>query len=236
MDRLLAPGEEFEDLVTLLLNNYQMVSNRSVPRVQRALKYLRRAFGTARAVDIKPHHLTAYASERIEEGAALATVAYELAVLKRAMNLAVRDELLPYRPKFAVISPSNARQGFFEEPDFQALHGELPEDLRPVVAFAYATGWRIQSEVLSLRWAQVDLAAGTVRLEPGTTKNGEGRPFPALALPELHACWSPSGSGPARPSGGWARSSPGSFTGTASRSATSTTPGGPPASGPGWWA
>ena len=31
------------------------------------------------------------------------------------------------------------------------------------------------SEVLPLRWEQVDLEQGTVRLDPGTTKNKEGR-------------------------------------------------------------
>jgi len=40
------------------------------------------------------------------------------------------------------------------------------------------TGWRINSEVLTLQWRQVDFNAGTVRLDPGTTKNGEGRVFP----------------------------------------------------------
>lgn len=40
-------------------------------------------------------------------------------------------------------------------------------------------------EVLPLRWAQVDLAAGFVRLEPGTTKNMEGRAFPLI--PEVRA-------------------------------------------------
>jgi hypothetical protein len=38
--------------------------------------------------------------------------------------------------------------------------------------------WRIDSEVLLLEWRQVDFAAGEVRLDPGKTKNGEGRTFP----------------------------------------------------------
>ena len=41
------------------------------------------------------------------------------------------------------------------------------------------------SEVLTLQWRQVDLEAGIVRLDPGTTKNREGRVFPFNALPEL---------------------------------------------------
>jgi integrase len=43
-----------------------------------------------------------------------------------------------------------------------------------VVTFAYYTGWRKQ-EILSLKWNQIDLNARTVRLDPGTTKNGAGR-------------------------------------------------------------
>jgi integrase len=38
-------------------------------------------------------------------------------------------------------------------------------------------GWRITSEVLPLQWRHVDLKAGEVRLDPGTTKNSEGRVF-----------------------------------------------------------
>jgi integrase len=53
--------------------------------------------------------------------------------------------------------------------------------------FASCTGWRVQSEVLTLTWANVDLDAGLVRLEPGTTKNSEGRAFPFDALPALAA-------------------------------------------------
>jgi integrase len=54
----------------------------------------------------------------------------------------------------------------------------LPDDLRPVVTFAYITGWRTKAEVLPIEWRQVDLKAGEIRLEPGTTKNKAGRTFP----------------------------------------------------------
>ena len=52
--------------------------------------------------------------------------------------------------------------------------------------FADITGWRGPSEVLTLQWRQVDFGSGQVRLDPGTTKNGEGRVFPmTAALREL---------------------------------------------------
>ena len=62
--------------------------------------------------------------------------------------------------------------------------------VQPVVTFAHITGWRIDSEVLSLLWRQVDFAAGEVRLDPGTTKNGDGRTFPMTL--ELRTCSSSS--------------------------------------------
>lgn len=46
-----------------------------------------------------------------------------------------------------------------------------------MVTFAYITGWRIASEVLPLQWRNVDFKAREVRLDPGTTKNREGRVF-----------------------------------------------------------
>jgi integrase len=70
------------------------------------------------------------------------------------------------------------RRGFFEPAQFEAVRSRLPDTLQGLVIFAYITGWRVPSEVQPLQWRQVDFAAGQVRLEPGTTKNGEGRVFP----------------------------------------------------------
>ena len=51
---------------------------------------------------------------------------------------------------------------------------ELPDVIRKFPTW-YITGWRIKSEVLPLEWRQVDFASGEIRLDPGTTKNGDGR-------------------------------------------------------------
>jgi integrase len=50
--------------------------------------------------------------------------------------------------------------------------------MQGIAGFAYVTGWRTPSEILPLEWRQIDLKAGEVRLDPGTTKNDEGRVFP----------------------------------------------------------
>ena len=63
------------------------------------------------------------------------------------------------------------------------MRSHLSADLRPVVEVAYITGWRVRSEILTRQWRHVDLEAGWLRLDPGETKNGEGRMFPIT--PEL---------------------------------------------------
>jgi hypothetical protein len=66
-----------------------------------------------------------------------------------------------------------AREGFFERELFENLRKHLPVDLQVAVTIAFTFGWRMQSEVLTLERRQVDLEAGTLRLDPGTTKNDE---------------------------------------------------------------
>ena len=72
------------------------------------------------------------------------------------------------------------RKGFFEEHQYKGVLTNLPEEIRPVVEMAYLTGWRIRSEILPLQWKDIDFQAGVIHLEPGTTKNREGRVLPMI--------------------------------------------------------
>jgi integrase len=79
------------------------------------------------------------------------------------------------KPKIKMLKESAPRSGFFEREQYEGVLKHLPTDLQPVITFAYITGWRIADEVLPLEWRNVDFAAGEVRLDAGTTKNGDGR-------------------------------------------------------------
>jgi integrase len=61
----------------------------------------------------------------------------------------------------------------------------LAPDLQAATAIAYTWGWRTQSEVLRLERRQLDLDAGTLRLDPGMSKNDDGRLV--YLTPELNA-------------------------------------------------
>ena len=100
-------------------------------------------------------------------------------------TFAVQARKLLYMPHIPLLEERNTRDGFFEQHQLASVLAHLPAPLRPVIVFAFITGWRIRSEVLSLEWRQVAFAAGEVRLDPETTKNRDGRVFPFTA--ELRA-------------------------------------------------
>ncbi|HZS60016.1 MAG TPA: hypothetical protein VFA43_12155 [Gemmatimonadaceae bacterium] len=77
-----------------------------------------------------------------------------------------------------LLEEQNVRTGLFEEHQLQDVVRHLVADMRTGAACAHMTGRRTPSEVLPLEGRQVDLAHGEVRLESGTTKNGDRRVFP----------------------------------------------------------
>ena len=109
-------------------------------------------------------------------GASNAEINRELAALKRAFTLAGQGGHLLTKPHIPLLREDNVRRGFFETEQFEAVLRALPPVLGAVVLTADETGWRIR-EVLELEWRQVDFGGRTVRLNPGTTKNREGRAF-----------------------------------------------------------
>ncbi len=164
----------FEEIAQDFLNDYRVNGKRSIARAERSVRHLRAYFGGWRAVNITTPVIRAYIDKRQREGAKNSTINRELAALKRMFNLALQAEKLLRRPHIPSLTEDNVRTGFFGEVEFLALQEALPGYLRPVATFAYTYGWRV-SEILCLTWDRVDFTAGTVRLDPGSTKNREGR-------------------------------------------------------------
>jgi integrase len=159
--------------------NYHKAHGRDTKKLEgRIALHLTPFFGRRKMTEITVPLVRQYIVKRQQDDAANATINRELAWLKQMFSLAIDAGELMTRPKITLLEEDNIRQGFFEHEQFEAVLKHLPDDVRPVVTFAYITGWRVKSEVLPLEWRQVDFKAGTVRLEPGTTKNKEGRTFP----------------------------------------------------------
>ena len=144
---------------------------------------LRAAFGRQRAVRVTgadwnvyvDHHQCATEDRRPLSNA---TLNRDLALLRRSYTLARKDfPGFKARIEFELLAESAPRAGFFDAGQLEAVRRHLPPYLQPLATFGFETGWR-RAEVLGLTWARVSFTDGEVRLDPGSTKNGEGRSFP----------------------------------------------------------
>jgi len=169
----------FEDAAADLVNDYQTNRRRSLRVVElRLKKHLTPFFGHRRLLTITTADVRAFTARRQAAGASNASINRDLILLKRMGTLAMQAGKLTVRPYIPLLKERHIRKGFFEPEQVTSVKNHLPVHLQPVVDFASITGWRTPSEILTLDWRQVDMKAGEVRLDPGTTKNDDGRVFP----------------------------------------------------------
>jgi integrase len=165
-----------EDLFPLVRQDYQLNERRSIGKLDYNITRLKGELGHYRIGQFSTADILRYVDRRKHEGAANGTVNRELAVLKRAFVLAIRTAGLSRdeAPVIPTLKEAAPRAGFFEPEQFQAVLRRLRPEVQPIARFAYELGWRLR-EIITLEWRQVNLVDGSVRLDPGSTKNGEGR-------------------------------------------------------------
>jgi len=196
----------FDDAAKTVLDDFRANGKRSLKVVERRIeKHLMPFFGGRRLSDISGDLVLAYIAKRqadteivrkayevkAKEGTVRhvpeqtrtiarvsnAEVNRELQVLKRCFSLALKHGKIFTKPEIPMLRESAPRAGFFDREQVQNVCTYLPAALRPLVEFCFITGWRMASEAQPLQWHQVDFAAETVSLLPGTTKNRQGRTF-----------------------------------------------------------
>ncbi len=179
----------FEGVASFVISNYTVNEFRSLKRIKEALAHAREFLGSDLARDITTDRINSYILGRREQKAANATINRELSALRRGFKLAAQTS--PPRvdniPFFPHLHEASARQGFFEREQFEAVLAHLPNYLRAPVTVSFITGWRCASEVLTRKRNHLNLTAGTLRLEPNESKNGDAREFPIDEIPELRA-------------------------------------------------
>jgi integrase len=204
----------FEEAANDLVNDYKTNGRRTLDDAQRRIDlHLAPFFGRRRMSSISITDVREYIAQRLAstvvihrgrdvtrddgttkhyperrrviDGASPGEINRELTALKRMFRLAAQAGKLLVVPYIPMLRESNVRTGFFEREQFEAVREHLPTYAQPIVTFAYYTGWRIDSEVLPLEWRKVDFDAGTIQLDPGSTKNDEGRLFMFEAIDEL---------------------------------------------------
>lgn len=169
-----------DELVADVMAEYDEKQQKSYDSLeQRWRLHLKPFFTKRRATDITTDLIRRYSKKRRTDGASPATINRELAILKRAFNLAMEStppkvRMAPYIPMF---EERNVRKGFLADQDHAKLATECCKKglwLRAILSVGYNFGWRA-GEILPMLVSQLDFSDRTIRLEVGTTKNGHGR-------------------------------------------------------------
>lgn len=105
------------------------------------------------------------------------TINREVEALRRLLNKAIKWGMLAKNPasQIKLLPEPRGRTRFLTLDEAKRLLEASSRHLRPIVLCALETGMR-RSEILSLRWSDVDMKTRTIYL--GDTKNGESRHVP----------------------------------------------------------
>jgi integrase len=182
------------ELADDLIREYRINKRKSTSDLEaRWKKHLKPFFGDKRAVEITSSSVDKYIDARADAGAADATINRELSALKRMFSLGRKSTPPKVRelPYIRMLRENNQRTGFLRSKEHDALAAATARVglwLRAIFELGHTYGWR-SGELKGLRVRQVNLSegpTGTIRLEPGTTKNGQGREVPmTLRVREL---------------------------------------------------
>src|SRR5262249_20173141 len=167
-----------------LIKFYKTYETRDIGEAEARLRHLDAFFAKRRLATITPDVVTSYADERRAEkkdekgdtipGAANGTINRELEILSKMLRLAYKNGKLSRLPFVEKLAEATPRAGFVTREQFDTIRKRLPDELRAPMTVAHTFGWR-KREILDLKKHQYNSHDGTLRLDLGTTKNGEGR-------------------------------------------------------------
>ena len=166
-----------DELAEDFLTDYRINRKKSTDKAERLVKYLKKAFSEVESN--RYHNGKDQGLYRRSDGRRI------LKCFHQPRTVSFKEDVFPWQarctspkvgqvPYIPMLKESNIHKGFFEHDEYLMLKASLPAELRPLIAFAYFSGWR-KGEILGLTWDKVDLQNGIVRLNPGETKNDEAR-------------------------------------------------------------
>jgi hypothetical protein len=136
LGRFIGPDAErvtIRELAKDYLNDYRVNGRKSLDKAERMVKRydddkemdseLMAYFGDCKAHSVGTDAVNKYIAQRLQAGAANATINRELAALKRMFNLGLQAEKIHRKPYIPMLKENNARQGFFEHGEFVVSRG-----------------------------------------------------------------------------------------------------------------
>jgi integrase len=132
------------------------------------------ALGRLKLKDLNPAHVRGFYREKLDSGLSGATVRKMHSVLRKALKQAVLDGLIPRNVCEAVKPPKVERKKIKPLDRQQAktlLEAASGDRLEALYVLAVHTGMR-EGELLGLKWEDVDLERGVLRLRRSLVREG----------------------------------------------------------------
>lgn len=141
--------------------------------------HLKGYFGDMIITDISARGISEYKSKRISEKASPRTINYELTLMSHAYTIAIRDwEWVNDNPVKRVSKEKvrNNIERWLTLDEEKRLLAASPKWLQEIILFAINTGFR-QSEILDLKWSQVDFERRTITISEQKNKGVDTLPL-----------------------------------------------------------
>lgn len=125
-----------------------------------------------RLCDVEPRHIRELHESIFKDGCNANTVIHYHAVVRKALQYAVKNELIGENAADRVDRPKKSKYlaGFYSKDELAALFEATKEDsMAAVIQLAAYYGLR-RSEVLGIRWSAVDFARGTLSINHKVTE------------------------------------------------------------------
>jgi integrase len=154
---------------------------RTVAQYRTVRRRLVDAFGAMRLAEVRPRHVAGFIASATRNGGSAASIARDVAVLHALFKTAIRAELVESNPAEAAERPKvTQRRWRILEPAevVRVAKAFSDEQARLVFLTLILTGLR-RSELQALRWRDIDLLEGVLRVRESKSKSGER----AIALP-----------------------------------------------------
>ncbi|WP_035350854.1 tyrosine-type recombinase/integrase [Edaphobacter aggregans] len=181
--KLLGHVPATKDVFATIIPNYLIhqkarLTPESYERTRGILEvHLKSFFGTMPLAGIRRADVQKYITQRLGE-VSTDTVIKEINVLKHLLGLAMEWEMIPKNPAYRMggkkdnMKASPGRVRYLQPAELNVVLEACPEWLRPIASLLAYTGMR-RSEVLRLRWRDLDIKGGEIMLPK--TKNGDAR-------------------------------------------------------------
>ena len=176
---------KFDELAEWYLSLPQIKAKRSYGRDELSVRTLSASFTGKLVKDLTINQIEAYRQVRLQEKSCRkqttrpATINREIACLRHILNLAEQEgkiDEVPFK-RIRALKENNIRNRILSVEEYERLLAACPPHTARIMKMAYYTGMR-QGEILNLKWDQVDIKQGMVRLRPEDTKTDDARTIP----------------------------------------------------------